>query len=394
MSTSSAELSLPTRVRTLIPHAALTPRRGQYWTDFLVTIVTAHLCTLLTQLLLQLWSGRGGPRLEAVSSALPVGTALADGGRSLLPAVIGGLFLVSVAASFRGLMFLHEVVHRPEPQFRPFRAAWNLLAGIPFLVPSFLYEPHLEHHKSGTYGTEEDGEYLPRQFRSRFGIVLFLLSGLIVPVLLLLRFLVLAPTSWFVPPLRAWTLARASTLVVNPEWERQRVAPEARPRIAVLEAACCLWCLLLIAAPIALQIDPLLYGGHLYTLGAALGTMNALRTLGAHRWRGDGAAFTFEDQTLDSVNVDSPWPWEAILNPVGLRFHALHHLLPGAPYHALPGLHALLKRELPEDSPYRGLSVPSLLAAIIETWRAAGRPPRAMEPTGSPATPPQDRADA
>ena len=52
-------------------------------------------------------------------------------------------------------------MHLPEKKFLTFRIAWNLLCGIPFLVPSFTYYPHLDHHRRKMFGTEHDGEYLP-----------------------------------------------------------------------------------------------------------------------------------------------------------------------------------------------------------------------------------------
>lgn len=365
--TSTAESSLASQVRRIVPREWLIPRPGLYAVDFLTTIAVAHVLTISVQVTLQ----------------------TSTNAFVLCAAAVG--FLVSVAASFRGLMFVHEVAHRSEPAFRLFRIVWNLLAGIPFLVPSFLYDPHLNHHRAGTYGTQDDGEYVPPALRARWGMALFVASGLVVPALLFVRFAALAPLSWVLPAVRQWTWGRASSLVVNPGWERPLNGAWSG-RVMLQEAGCFGWCVVLVATPVALPINSAAWVLHLYAFGAALATLNAVRTLGAHRWRGDGSGFTFDGQTFDSVNIESGRPWDVVLNPVGLRFHALHHLLPGAPYHALPKAHTLLKRDLPAESGYANLTAPGVFPVLAELWRAAGAdagPAAALQTT--PTIPPQPR---
>jgi fatty acid desaturase len=49
--------------------------------------------------------------------------------------------------------------------------------------------------------------------------------------------------------------------------------------------------------------------------------------------------------------------------PGGLRYHALHHLVPHTPYHAIARLHRELLAILPSDHPYRETVAPGYLAA-------------------------------
>ena len=101
--------------------------------------------------------------------------------------------------------------------------------------------------------------------------------------------------------------------------------------------------------------------------------------LGLRSWfsrEDDGEPMSVTAQYLDSVNVPPPATLPALWAPVGLRYHALHHLLPGVPYHNLAEAHRRLCRELDQTSPYhvashRGLSplVRRLAASTLTSRR-------------------------
>ena len=85
---------------------------------------------------------------------------------------------------------------------------------------------------------------------------------------------------------------------------------------------------------------PMTFLLHAYLTGVFILTINALRTLGAHRWtNADDSEMTFVEQMLDSINYPTNPFIGGLWAPVGLRFHALHHIFPTMPYHALATAH-------------------------------------------------------
>jgi fatty acid desaturase len=102
----------------------------------------------------------------------------------------------------------------------------------------------------------------------------------------------------------------------------------------------------------------------IYLLSVCILTLNHLRTLAAHRYASDGTPMSHQDQLLDSTNITGVPVFTEILCPVGLRYHALHHLFPRIPYHNLKEAHQRLLDQLPVDSPYRETVYPTWCAAM------------------------------
>ncbi len=82
-----------------------------------------------------------------------------------------------------------------------------------------------------------------------------------------------------------------------------------------------------------------------------MAVINHVRTLVAHLWENDGEPLTVTAQYLDSVNVPTPGFFAYLWAPIGLRYYALHHLLPSLPYHALNEAHRRLPPRLRRRRP-------------------------------------------
>jgi fatty acid desaturase len=322
----------------------LAPRPAVFWADFLASLAVGYAAA-------------------AVHLAAP-----------FLSPVQLAAWLVAGIALFRVSLFMHEIVHFRRGEMTAFKVAWNVLAGIPFLMPSFLYEHHLGHHNAHHYGTPRDGEYLPlggARLRTLLG---YLAEIVLLPVLAVARFLIGTPVSFLHPRLRQFVLERCSPLVINLRHRREIPADAPRKLWAAIEIACFLRALGLFTflfvggirvgddvVPLTWHRLAKLYGVAVVALG-----LNHVRTLAAHRYRSDGRRMSFAEQLDDSINVEGRTPLVELLFPVGLRYHALHHLFPSIPYHNLPEAHRRIMRELPEWRAYRDATYPTFLAVIAE----------------------------
>lgn len=276
--------------------------------------------------------------------------------------------LISALAFYRALMFIHELSHIHRDALPGFRLGWNLLVGVPMLTPSFMYEGvHTLHHKRTQYGTIADPEYLPLALMKPWSLPAFVLVAMLLPIALIVRFAVLVPLGLIIPPLRTLVWQRFSSLAINPEFRRAAPTDKLRGRVLWQEALGSVWAIALVASTQVFGWRPLLIAMAILSLTAVL---NQLRTLVAHLWENEGEAMTVTAQFLDSVNVPPPGFIAEIWAPVGLRYHALHHLMPSIPYHSLPEAHRRLNAELGGESTYQGANHAGMVPLVARIARS------------------------
>lgn len=318
------------------------PKPWIYWIDFLVNI-TLGWAAFVTALLMPLLS--------------PVG--------------IAAYFIASLCL-YRAVIFTHELAHLKKGTFKGFRLVWNILCGFPLMAPSFMYHGvHNDHHARDIYGRTDDGEYLPFASQHPYKIIGYLLLIFILPIFFAARFLILGPLSWVIPPLRRFVWERASSLTIDLSYRRPPLSRRDDPTSSLQEAATSAyaWTIagLLVAGIIPVKLILLWY---LVLLLVFL--LNSLRTLAAHSYRNPGSqAMSVSEQFQDSIDVPGNAFTTALWAPVGLRYHATHHLFPAMPYHSLGAAYRRLVGQLPDNKPYLIATRRSLPNALANLWKDA-----------------------
>ena len=319
------------------------PRTVIYWTDFLLSLAVGY-----------------GSLAGAIFSQSP-----------WLVLIFG---LIAILALYRAGSFIHELTHVRRNSLPGFHFAWNLLFGVPMLIPSFMYEGiHSIHHRTKKYGTIEDPEYLPLALMKPWSVPLFVIVAALAPVALLFRYAILSPLSAVIPPLRKLVVERYSGLIINPDFRRKPPEGDLKRRWLACEIGASIWSIALLTM-VATGVIPLRAFVIFLVVMSGSVVLNQIRTLVAHLWENDGHEMSVTAQYLDSVNVPPPGTLPALWAPVGLRYHALHHLLPGVPYHNLGEAHRRLAAELPAGSNFYRADHDSLWALIMGLVRgSAGR---------------------
>ncbi|MFQ5944985.1 MAG: fatty acid desaturase family protein [Candidatus Methylomirabilales bacterium] len=281
-------------------------------------------------------------------------------------------YLITALALYRAVIFTHELAHLKNTTFKVFRVVWNLTCGFPLMVPSFTYHGvHNDHHRRDIYGTKNDGEYLPFAVESPYKIVLYLLLVFVLPLLFAGRFIILTPLSYLHKKIRRFAWERASSLTIDLNYRRPAPSLRDGKSWQLQEWLTFLYGTTVILL-VAIDILPFKVLVLWYLVAVLVFLLNSLRTLAAHRYRNPGDyIMEFSEQYLDSVNIPGNVFLTPLWAPVGLRYHATHHLFPSLPYHGLGKAHRRLVRELSDNRVYLKTLRKGLWHALRELWQEA-----------------------
>jgi fatty acid desaturase len=214
-------------------------------------------------------------------------------------------------------------------------------------------------------------------------VAAYLTSGVLIAPLLLIRFLIAAPISWLIPPLRRGLIRAGSTFAASP-WYRRTMSAAERRRLFAWEGVILLawW------PPVALTLAGVLPWRWLlcwYATYTVVLFVNRLRILASHRFTSDGCPTDHLGQFADSIDTPGGW-WAEVWAPLGLRYHALHHLFPTVPFHNLRTAYDRLVAHLPADSFYHEATGRGLLRTLRELVTRTRRPTAGPAPARPPAT--------
>jgi fatty acid desaturase len=279
--------------------------------------------------------------------------------------------LFSALALYRGVCFTHELAHLRRRAVPGFETTWNVLFGIPLLLPSFTYlGVHQSHHSLSSYGTKEDPEYLPFASSRRLMILFAVQSTLLMPIAIIVRFLLLAPVALVWPPLHRWLEVHASSFSMNPQY-RRTVGAEVAAKMRRWEIATLVVWAAAAGASYAGALPGRAFAVWLGVL-TLVSFLNTVRVLGAHEYDSPGAILSREGQLSDSIDTPGG-PWTELWAPVGLRYHALHHYFPGIPYHNLGAAYRRILAARPQNAAYLESTSPSLRRSLVTLYNKATR---------------------
>jgi fatty acid desaturase len=328
---------LPIKELTLLVQDLQAPRPFIFWMDLIC-------CVLAIQIGLYL------------SAPFPEGLFTHS-----VQAVAG--FAAAAFALYRASYFNHELAHHSR-RLPGFEFVWNLVIGIPLLIPSFLYSDHRNHHSNEAFATGYDAEYLPEHLRNARGAAALLALAFVLPFIYIVRFAILVPAGWVSPAIRHWVDVRASSLGLL--GLSRRAAPTANElKTLRRQEVTCFCYILAVGALLLTGIIPLQLAIQVYAVIVCMLVLHGMRIMVGHRYKTDDAGTHDRiDQVEDSFNFTASGPIIKAFLPVGFHLHALHHLFPNIPYHNMPEAHRRITTFLPSNSTYHMAESRSYFAEV------------------------------
>ncbi|MGK7957769.1 MAG: fatty acid desaturase [Crocosphaera sp.] len=272
-------------------------------------------------------------------------------------------YMIAIFSLYRAAGFVHEICHQQHnPKFvKGFFAVWHIMIGLPLLFPSFYYDCHLKHHDCKTYKTFGDPQYPPVKNNWSVMLQLLVLTPILLPLQVVIRFLILTPLSLIFPRIRPTVESKFSSIAAptyvatfNKNQKKQMV---------IVELMTFLW-LLTISACFFYNIISFSYLFLWYFVAVSTWILNFCRSLAEHSLDGlSETSLSLEEQLLDSYTYPRGG-WRQLIFTPGSRYHALHHIFPAIPYHNLPMGHEILKENLPEGNLYAQTERPGFIDTV------------------------------
>jgi fatty acid desaturase len=261
------------------------------------------------------------------------------------------LFLISIFAFYRGLGFVHEICHQSNNKklSKSFIFVWHFLSGIFFFFPATAYSCHLDHHNPKYFKSDRDPQYPVVKGKLLAIFLLLFVQPIVNPIVLAIRYLILAPISLVHQPFRHFLESHFSS-IAYPGYVAKFNDEQKKVLLKIEISMFFTWFVLILL--FSFQVLPILHLSFYYFISVVIWSLNFFRSLGEHYLdKLSDRMLTVEEQFLDSFNY-SQGVFLPLLYVTGLRYHALHHLFPTIPYHNLAQAHNYLKKYLPKDSFY------------------------------------------